>query len=262
MSVVYAFAATKIEGDSVGHLVTRLDGDAANVSRGRIGTNDVFLFITGIGPKRAKARASTVLLSPTATANGRSTVERPDGVLVLGTCGSLNSFLAEDEVIVYRQCLATDNNSARALCTTPLAEHITSVLKSKGINPRSAIGISSPRIATTKQEKLTLAKTGADVVDMESFEIIVVANQARLPVAVIRVVSDSLERKIPDLNFALLDNGEIDTLKALRVAIGSPIRTARVLAASKRALKKLSEVLEIVLSSDAYAMLPSETTSG
>jgi nucleoside phosphorylase len=261
MSVVYAFAATKMEGDSVGRLVTRLDDDVTNVSGGRIGMNDVFLFITGIGPKSAKAIASTVLRSPTATTKSGSTVERPDGVLILGTCGSLSSFLAEDEVIVYRQCLATDNNSAQARCTAPLTEHIISILKSKGINPRLAVGISSPRIAVTKQEKLTLARSGAEVVDMESFEIIVAANQARLPVAVIRVVSDSLERKIPDLNLALLENGEIDTLKALTVAIGSPIRTARVLAASKRALKKLSEVLEIVLNSDAYAMLPSETTS-
>ena len=48
---------------------------------------------------------------------------------------------------------------------------------------------------------------------MESYEIVAAALQARLPVAVIRVVSDSLDRQIPDFNLALEDNGEINSLK-------------------------------------------------
>ena len=128
---------------------------------------------------------------------------------------------------------------------------------------RQCCRITSPtaRIATTKGEKLSLAKSGAEVVDMESYEIVATALKARLPVAVIRVVSDSLDRKIPDFNFALDGNGEINSLSLLKVELGSPILTAKVYMASRRALQKLSNALEIVLHDDAYAKLDSEAVS-
>jgi nucleoside phosphorylase len=180
---------------------------------------------------------------------------------VVGMCGSLTSSIGESEVIVYTECLSSSGNSERIRCTRPLVEHITALLKAKNINCRSAVGVSTPRIATTKDEKLTLAKSGAEVVDMESYEIVAAAIQARLPVAVIRVVSDSLERELPDLNVAIQENGEVNSLQLLRIFIGSPILTSKVFAASRRALRTLSSALEIVLGDGSFSSLHSETPS-
>jgi nucleoside phosphorylase len=58
-------------------------------------------------------------------------------------------------------------------------------------------------VASTKDDKLQLAATGAQVVDMESYEVLSAAHKLGIPAIVVRVVSDSLDRKLPDFNRAL-----------------------------------------------------------
>ena len=96
---------------------------------------------------------------------------------------------------------------------------------------------------------------------MESHEIVAAASQAGLPVVVIRVVSDSLDRKIPDFNVILRDNGEIDPINLLKLGIRSPILTTTVLAAIHRAVGKLRSALAIVLSDETFSKVPVEVTS-
>lgn len=260
MSLIYTFAAST-ESQAVKGLMNPDRKDTLGLVSGRIGTNDVVLFVTGIGPKAARSSATSALLTSSPSANTPPASCRPDAVFVIGTCGSLNSSIGEGDIIVYSECLTSDTNTVRAYCTTPLAEHLSRLLRAKRIASRKAVGVSTPRIATTKEEKLKLAKLGAEVVDMESYEIIAAANQVRLPVAVIRVVSDSLDRQIPDFNPALRDNGKLDSLKLLTVAVGSPILTAKVLAASRRALEKLKSALRVVLSDETYSNLKPEAST-
>jgi len=116
------------------------------------------------------------------------------------------------------------------------------------------VGITSPRIATTPAEKRELAaRSGAAVVDMESYSILQTAAIAGIPAAVIRVVSDSSEWQLPDLNRALNDSGALDGWKALKVALGSPLSTLRLLAANRRAMQTLAKALDILLKTDCFA---------
>ena len=87
---------------------------------------------------------------------------------------------------------------------------------------------------------------------MESYSILEVAAAAGVPVAILRVVADSIDRVLPNLNRALDAAGGIDGRKALRVALGSPIRTARLLTANKRAMQRLTKALEIVLKAPCF----------
>src|SRR5262245_34011487 len=89
VSIIYAFAASKTEGHSVEQLMNRSEGDASGMD-GRIGTNEVVLFITGIGPKSARSSVASALLS-LGTATTQSALRRPDAVVVVGMCGSLTS---------------------------------------------------------------------------------------------------------------------------------------------------------------------------
>ena len=89
--------------------------------------------------------------------------------------------------------------------------------------------------------------------DMESYSILETAATAGVPVAVLRVVADSLDRVLPNLNSALDDAGGLDGRKALRVALGSPLRTGKLLAANKRAMQHLTKALEIVLKAPCFA---------
>ena len=88
---------------------------------------------------------------------------------------------------------------------------------------------------------------------MESYSILEAAATAGVPAAVLRVVADSIDRVLPNLNRALNDDGALDGRKALRVAVGSPLRTAKLLAANKQAMQHLGKALEIVLKAQCFA---------
>ncbi len=84
------------------------------------------------------------------------------------------------------------------------------------------VGVTSPRIAVSRNDKLELAQTGALVLDMESYEIISAAHKFGIRAMVVRVVSDSLDRQLPNFNRALNPDGTVNNGKALRVMLGSP----------------------------------------
>jgi hypothetical protein len=90
-------------------------------------------------------------------------------------------------------------------------------------------------------------------VDMESYSILEAAAATGVPVAVLRVVADDLDRVLPDLNRALNEDGGLDARKALLVALLSPVRTIRLIAANRRAMQRLTKALEIVLKAPCFA---------
>jgi nucleoside phosphorylase len=191
--------------------------------------------------------------------SNRLTDLKPDAVLVIGLCGSLSSTLPETRIVAYSNCLSTDPEKPPLRCSQPITSHLVELLVSRGIPCERVVGITSPRIAVTKDDKLALAKSGANVVDMESYEIVAVANQAGVPAAVLRAVSDSLDRKMPDFNRALNDDGTPNARKAVTVAIGSPLLMARLLAINKRAMRNLTEALKILLPADCFSEVGFQT---
>jgi nucleoside phosphorylase len=134
-----------------------------------------------------------------------------------------------------------------------LEERQASVLKSKGIVCESVVGITSNRIATSKDARAQLAAAGAGVVDMESYEIIAASTQAGVPISVLRIVSDSVDQDLPDFNQAMKPNGDFDGWSALEVALGSPLLTARMISANRRAIQKLTPALEALFASDCFS---------
>ena len=112
LSHVVVFAASKMEAGTVKDLMTpaHQGTGSSKAITGRIGANEIGLFITGIGPKKAEASARTVLLSGRAVELGDTTTSRrPDAVLVIGLCGSLASSIDEGEVVLYTDCLSVGN---------------------------------------------------------------------------------------------------------------------------------------------------------
>ena len=257
MSLIYVFASSKSDGERLASLLSQSESSPSVWRRGRVGVNEVALFVTGIGPKPAGSKAVSTLQSFGTPGNP---LRRPDVVVVAGTCGSLSRTINEGNVILYSGCLSTSKTN-RVNCTVSIAKHLKNRLSARGFLCRSTLGISSARVATSKAEKLELAKSGAEVVDMESHEIVAAASQAGLPVVVIRVVSDSLDRLIPDFNVILRENGEIDPINLLKLGIRSPILTSTTLAAIHRAIGKLRSALAIVLSDESFSKLTVEVTS-
>jgi len=252
MGHIFVLAASKMEADPVAKLFGvsdwRSDSTAGPITAG---ANTLEFFITGIGPKQAGKRAAEIICHDP---HGRTPEDperrRPDAVIVIGLCGGLTDSLPEMTIVTYSACVSVMNGGIPRPCTPQICTQITALLSARNVPCGSVIGITSPRIAVSRAEKLQLAQTGAQVVDMESYEILSAADKAGTPAAVVRVVSDSLDRNLPNLNLAINPDGSVNNGRAIRVMLGSPLLTARAYAATKRAARYLAGVLSFVLSAD------------
>jgi nucleoside phosphorylase len=227
MSCLYIFAATEMEARPLR----------------KIAGNDVVLITGGMGPKNARSKAETALAG-----NER----KPGAVLIIGLCGGLISSLPEGRIVTYTECLTTEAGKSPHRCAHTIADSIAATLKSSGISCDSVVGITSPRIATTPDERATLAKSGAAVVDMETYSILDVAAMAGIPAAAVRVVADAVDRTLPDFNKALNESGGLNGWKALQIALASPLTTAKLLSSNRRAMQRLTEALEIALKKGSF----------
>lgn len=244
MSLVYIFAASPMEGEPIGKIAVASEYH----SPARCGANDLVLIIGGMGARNAKSKAEVAL---GVTADAPVTL-KPDAVLVIGLCGALIDTLPEGRIVAYTACGSTEGTKPILPCSESIVNSVITLLSSSGIQCDRAVGITSPRIATTRDERLAVAKSGAAVVDMESYSILEAAATAGVPSAVLRVVADSVDRVLPNLNSALNDAGALDGRKALRVALKSPVRTAKLLAANRRAMRGLTKALEIVVQAPCF----------
>jgi nucleoside phosphorylase len=223
MSRLVVFAASDMEGRAVGKIA---------------GPHELTVVIVGMGPGNAKAKAEAVL--------GEGS--KPDAVVVIGLCGGLVATLPEGTIVTYSECVSTDMGGPPLCCSQTITDAMTEALATSKIHCDRVIGITSRRIATSRNERLELAKSGAAVVDMESYSITAIASAFGVPSVVLRVVADSIDRELPDLNRALNETGGLDGRKALKVALGSPLRTAQLLAANKRAMQRLTPAVAAALS--------------
>ena len=255
--MVYVFASSKMEAQPV------LGLDQKNVVGKETpvvveqNRNRLTMVITGMGMGNAKAKAEAALgLAGGETTGVPQAPEKPEGVMVIGLCGGLTEALREENIVVYTDCL-TAGDLPPLRCSAALTDAIVESLQSLGTNCNRVTGITSPRIASDRSEKTTLAASGASVVDMESYEILSAAARAEVPAAVLRVVSDSLDAKMPDFNPALDANGGLNGRKALGIALGSPLKTIRLISANKRAMGRLTQAVRGILQSNCFSVLKS-----
>jgi len=252
MSRIFVFAASKSEADPLARLAGVSRWDTPNHA-GPItaGPNQLEFFITGMGPMQATERAVEILSRGRDThSEGERRGEAADVAIVIGLCGSLTDSLAESAIVMYSSCLSAMNGGTSCSCAPELSDQVTALFNAQNVVCKSVLGITSPRVATTKDDKLRLAGTGAQVVDMESYGILSAAHKLGVPAIVVRVVSDSLDRKLPDFNRALNPDGSINNSMAFRVMLGSPLLTARAYLASTRVTRHLATALRPILSAD------------
>jgi nucleoside phosphorylase len=222
MSRILVFAASDMEAQSVRKIA---------------GPNELVLVISGMGPGNARSKAEAVLGSG----------EKPDAIVVVGLSGGLTPSVAEGTIVAYTECRASEPGKPSLRCSKTVTDTLMTALMAANIRCEWVVGITSARIATTREERHNLSKSGAAVVDMETYPIVSVAEEFGIPVVVLRVVSDSIDRELPDFNRALNEAGGLDGRKALKVALGSPLKTVKLLAANKRAMQRLAPALEVVL---------------
>jgi nucleoside phosphorylase len=253
MSLVYVFASSKMEAQPVLALAPKnVPAQPGRAVMVEVGENRFVVIVTGMGAGNARINADEAL----AADGARPTTRKPDAILIIGLCGGLTEAMREERIVAYTECLSADK-SPPLHCSPALTSAIIEALQKQQIACDRVTGITSPRIASNKGEKLALARLGASVVDMETYQVLSAAAHAGGPAAVLRVVADPLDTDMPDFNSALDANGGLIGSKAIWIALGSPLETWRLLSTNKRAMARLAPAARLILQSNCFANLRS-----
>lgn len=140
----------------------------------------------------------------------------PRHILTCGFAGALDPALAVGDV-----CFATSDSVLGAAA--------------KSAGARRATFHSSSRVAVTAAEKSSLrAATGLDAVEMESAVIVSAARERGLPVAIVRVISDTAGEDLPlDFNALMTAKQSIHFPKLLVALARSPGKIPALLTLQK-----------------------------
>ena len=180
----------------------------------------VVTILVGIGRQNAEKSVRSFLAASS-----------PALVLTCGFAGGLNPQLKLGDVVFEP-----------ATCNQQLA---TSLLAA---GARPATFFCADRIATTVAEKQALrAKTGADVVEMESAAIQAVCAEKKIPCATVRVISDTAEEDLPlDFNALAKPDKSLDFGKLAWAIAKSPWKIGALMQLQQKtsfAAEQLARVL-------------------
>ena len=131
---------------------------------------------------------------------------KPSAILVMGVTGSLNPNYGLAQAVLVTECKPWPQGRSATIFHSDidLSQTLSSQLAKQGTNEKPPIplvkGVTTSQVICQATEKQTLAQqSGADVVDMENTAILNFAQQLNIPVAILRVVSDTVAHDLPDL---------------------------------------------------------------
>jgi nucleoside phosphorylase len=158
---------------------------SGDIEISRVGDYDIGVIVSGVGQKRARSAATRICK-----------VCSPDYVLSLGVCGGTQkAFRVGDLLVADSVCY---DHHEISLESSPL-DHAREFLLSSSIDYRMGT------FQTFDHAVLSKRGVGDDViaVDMESYAIAEVAGSYRVPLVVVRVVSDIVPERAPRLGAGL-----------------------------------------------------------
>lgn len=157
------------------------------IHRGTLAGRNLLLAKSGVGRQAAERACRTILDLYPVTA-----------VVSFGYCGALNPTLAVGDVVTCSSVQSAGGSSGQeSRCDAALLALMRATNRlSSGVRN----GVTFPRLVASIRDKRALFESsGADVVDMESYWVGVIAAENGIPFASVRVVSDSALDCLPDI---------------------------------------------------------------
>ena len=213
----------KNEPGETGTLVCfALEQEAAPLRQLAVKIRGVKILVTGIGARNAETSLRRFL--------AQHAIQR---VFTCGFCGGLNPEFKSGEVIFMTGYPELEKQLLAA-------------------GARLATFITSPHIVTTATEKQQLrAKTGADVVEMESEAILAVCREKKIPCAMVRAISDTASEDLPlDFNVLARPDSSLHYGKLFLAIAKSPGKIGALMKLQRKtelAAENLAEVLAKII---------------
>jgi adenosylhomocysteine nucleosidase len=134
----------------------------------------------------------------------RLIAEGVTGLVSFGLAGGLDPSLRPGQLVLAEAVLLPEGDHVP---TEPAwLRHLTAIAGEVGLAAERGLVTGSDHLLVTTQAKWDLFEaTGASAVDMESHVVAALARAAALPLAVVRVVADPWNRRIPQAARAALD---------------------------------------------------------
>ena len=168
----------------------------------------------------------------------------PQGIIVMGVCGSLCPELSIGESVFLSQ-VQTVGSLTYQKTDPDLTQQLAARLQAKTSQAfrTNCIGASTPSVIATMIAKQQLAQqTQAQVVDMENAAILDFAKTQNIPTAILRVVSDSMTGDLPDLSQAVDAQGNLNPWALTQAFLKQPIAAGRLIRGSLKACHQLERL--------------------
>jgi adenosylhomocysteine nucleosidase len=201
-----------------------------DVYEAQIGQCAVWVFLTGIGIKCFDFATASCFKDAGV-----------DLVLSSGLAGSLKQEIEPEDVVASRKV-----GTLRDASGVPMTPEIVDLAERRGAT-LIALLLTSDHIVETQEEKNRLANFG-EAVDMESFHVAQQFSDHKIPVAVVRAISDGNDQDLP-VNFekCLTPQGQVKTAPLLRELLARPKRVPELIRfglQSRNASRKLANFLD------------------
>lgn len=234
--VTFALANEFAPWKSTARFEETKDAPLPDVFLGEVRGAEVTALVTGVGAVRAGKAAAKIL----------RTGERYDAVISSGLAGSLRDSLGVQEVVAARSVscepLQPEARGGNLECSRALvefAEACGAKLAEKFYTAGHVVG--------SAEEKKSLSQK-ADVVEMESFDVLLAAKEEGVPAVAIRGISDGADEDLPlDMGEVLDAEGRVSITRVLGRAALRPQSLpglVRLGQQSRRAAEELASFLD------------------
>ncbi|MBE9204260.1 hypothetical protein IQ218_13465 [Synechocystis salina LEGE 06099] len=171
---------------------------------------------------------------------------RPQGLLVMGVTGSLSADYGIGQAVWVEQCQywgdGGHGQQPEYVGDRHLMERINHLLEPHGQIPLVK-GITVPQVVCGGAEKQLLGqKSGAQVVDMENTAVLAFGAANQIPVAILRVVSDTMAQDLPDLSGVFTDQGALQPFPLAKALLRRPLTAGHLIQGSLRACAQLTAI--------------------
>ncbi|MBE9242323.1 hypothetical protein [Synechocystis salina] len=172
--------------------------------------------------------------------------EKPQGLLVMGVTGSLSADYGIGQAVWVEQCQywghGDHGRQPEYVGDRHLMERINHLLEPHWQIPLVK-GITVPQVVCSGAEKQLLGqKSGAQVVDMENIAVLAFGATAEIPVAILRVVSDTMAQDLPDLSGVFTAQGALQPLPLAQALLRRPLAASHLIQGSLRACGQLTAI--------------------